>query len=256
MKPVVTLAFAGVTHKMLMKHLLPGDGYEAAAILICAHSPLPRRRLVVQQTILIPHEACSRRTPDAIVWPGAYIEDAIDIAEREGLVIVLLHSHPGGWLEFSEVDDASDARVLPGLFQAFGEHHGSAIMTPDGVIRARLYDANMNCDPVDLVTVAGDDISFWWNDHISNGVTSKRPLAFTGDMTRETNRLSAAVIGVSGTGSITAEQASRLGFSVTLIDSDRIEKKNLNRILNSTSEDAEKNRFKVEMFADARRQSR
>ncbi len=84
MMPTRTLAMAGVTHSMLMAHLL-SDGNEAAAILVCAPSPGPRQRLVVRQAILVPHEACPVRKPDAIVWPGAYIEDAIDIAEPEGL---------------------------------------------------------------------------------------------------------------------------------------------------------------------------
>ncbi|MDA5641317.1 MULTISPECIES: ThiF family adenylyltransferase [Agrobacterium] len=251
MMPERTLAMAGVTHAILKAHLL-SDGNEAAAILICAPSRGPRQRLVVRQVLLVPHEACPVRKPDAIVWPGAYIEDAIDIAEPEGLVIILLHSHPGGWLQFSRIDNESDTRVVPGLFEAFGYCHGSAIMTPEGAIRARLYASDMTSQPVDLVTIAGDDISYWWNDRIVNGVPAGRPLAFTGTMTEELSRLSAAVIGVSGTGSISAEQVARLGFgSVILVDQDKIEKKNLNRILNSTLADAEQARPKVEMFSDA-----
>ncbi|MBY3233387.1 ThiF family adenylyltransferase [Rhizobium laguerreae] len=251
MMPARTLAMAGATHSMLKAHLLT-DGNEAAAILICAPSPGPRQRLVVRQALLVPHEACPVRKPDAIVWPGEYIEDTIDIAEPEGLVIILLHSHPGGWLQFSHIDNESDARVIPGLFEAFGGCHGSAIMTPEGAIRARLYASDMTSQPVDLVTIAGDDISYWWNDRIVNDVPAGRQLAFTGAMTEELSRLSAAVIGVSGTGSISAEQVARLGFgSVTLVDPDKIEKKNLNRILNSTLSDAERACPKVEMFSSA-----
>ncbi len=69
---------------------------------------------------------------------------------------------------------------------------------------------------------------------------------------RGTRPAVAAVIGVSGTGSIGAEVAARLGFgSVTLVDPDKIEKKNLNRILNSTSTDAARGRLKVDMFSQA-----
>lgn len=252
MMPRTTLAMAGVMHAGLHQHLFPGDGKEAAAILICAHSPAPRDRLVARQAILVPHGACSNRSPNAITWPGRYIEEAIDIAEAENLVIVLLHSHPGGWLDFSWVDNESDAKVLPGIFYAFGKRHGSAVMTPDGAVRARLYAPDMSLLPVNLVTVAGDDIHYWWNDGIIDGGLSASPMAFTSGMTRQLSRLSAAVIGVSGTGSIVAEQVSRLGFGrVVLIDHDIIEPKNLNRILNSTTADAEDRRKKVEMFAAA-----
>ncbi|MBY0560131.1 ThiF family adenylyltransferase [Hyphomicrobium sp.] len=252
MSSVRTLALAGVTHDALHAHLFPGDGNEAAAILVCARSPDPRCRLVVRQAILVPHDACSVRTPDAVVWPGSYIEDAIDVAEPEGLAILLLHSHRGGWLDFSPIDDASDATVLPGIFEAFDACHGSAVMTPDGAIRARLYSPDMRCAPVDLVTVAGDDILYWWSDGIVAGEPSGRALAFTGGMSSELSRLSATVVGVSGTGSIAAEQLARLGFgNITLVDFDMVETKNLNRILNATTRDAEAQRLKVDMFAGA-----
>jgi proteasome lid subunit RPN8/RPN11 len=251
-KPAVTLAIAGVTHAMLMKHLFPGDGLEAAAVLVCSRSPAPRRRLVVRKAIPVPHEACSHRAADAIVWPGSYIETAIDVAEQEGLTIILLHSHPGGWLDFSEVDDKSDERVIPCIFQAFGDRHGSAVMTPDGAVRARLYSPDMECEPVDLVTVGGDDISYWWSEEIASGIFPRRSLAFTSGMTSELGRLSSVAIGVSGTGSIVGEQLARLGFGhVLLVDPDKVEKKNLNRILNSTLADAETARLKVEMFAES-----
>lgn len=135
---------------------------------MCARSPDPRCRLVVRPPSWFRMMPAPYARPDAIAWPGSYIEDAIDVAEPEGLVILLLHSHPGGWLDFSYIDDASDATVLPGLSEAFGNCHGSAVMTPDGAIRARLYSP------------AGDDILYSWNDGIIGGVPSERALPFTG----------------------------------------------------------------------------
>ncbi|WP_228712461.1 ThiF family adenylyltransferase [Klebsiella pneumoniae] len=45
-------------------------------------------------------------------------------------------------------------------------------------------------------------------------------------MTDTFNKLTAAIIGVSGTGSIVAEQVARLGFGeIVLIDRDHIERK-------------------------------
>jgi hypothetical protein len=77
-------------------------------------------------------------------------------------------------------------------------------------------------------------------------------MAFGSGMTDRLGELHACVIGVSGTGSIIAEQAARMGFgALTLIDFDRVEKKNLNRILNSTLEDADNQALKVKMFAQS-----
>lgn len=71
-------------------------------------------------------------------------------------------------------------------------------------------------------------------------------------MKAEMGRLTAMVVGVSGTGSVTAEQINRLGFGhVKHADFDLVEEKNLNRILNSRIIDAAEHRLKVEMFVEA-----
>jgi hypothetical protein len=252
MTPETTLAFSGALHGQLKRHLFPGDGLEAAAILICTQTPSPRRRFLVQNIIFVPYAACKRRERDAITWPGEYLEQAIDQAESTAAVIILIHSHPGGLFGFSDVDDESDCKVIPSLFHAFGAVHGSAIMTADGAIRARLYNPSLQARAIDLVTIAGDDLCYWWDDKASFNGSKTRPIAFTSGMTAELGRLSASVIGVSGTGSVVGEQLARLGFGhVFLIDFDRLESKNLNRILNSKRADADANRLKVEAFAEA-----
>src|SRR3546814_10142181 len=125
-------------------------------------------------------------------------------------------------------------------------------MTTDGAVHARLYDPDLRAHPVDLVTVTGDDLSYWWADKATLTGPADRPIAFTSGMTAELGRLSALVIGVSGTGSIVGEQLARLGFGrVPVVDFDRLELKNLNRILNSRRADADATRPHVKAFADA-----
>ena len=252
MIPESTLAFSGALHAQVKRHLFPQDGLEAAAILICSRTPGPRRRLLVRESIFVPYAACKRRERDAITWPGEHIEQAIDLAESSTSVMILIHSHPGGLFGFSDAHNESDRKVIPSLFHAFGSVHGSAIMTADGAIRARLYDPSLRVSAVDLVTVAGDDLCYWWDDKADLNGPEDRPIAFTSSMTAELGRLSASVIGVSGTGSVAGEQLARLGFGhVSVIDFDRLEGKNLNRILNSKRTDADANRLKVEAFAEA-----
>ena len=252
MSPASTLALSGVLHAALRQHLFPGDGLEAAALLVCTRGPAPRMRLVVSEVFTVPHAACSRRMRDAITWPGSYLEQAIDRAEVEELAIILIHSHPGGLFAFSDVDDESDRHVLPSLFAACGEAHGSAIMTPDGAIRARLYNRAMRSSPIELVTVAGDDLRYFWNGASAIPGTPPRPAAFTRGMSDELADLSASVVGMSGTGSIVGEQVARLGFGkVVPIDFDQVKRRNLNRILNATLADVTAARSKVDMFAAA-----
>jgi hypothetical protein len=247
-----TLAFAGIQHERLRAHLFPGDGLEAAAILLCSRSAPPRIRLLVRDIILVPHEACITRRADSLTWPGHYIEQALDRAETEDLTVVPIHSHPGGYFTFSDSDDKSDQEVIASVLQNHGQFHGSAIMVPDGAIRARWYAHDMTAQPIELVTVAGHDLLYWWESEATARPLRRRPVAFTGDMRCELGGLTAGFIGVSGTGSVSAEQGCRLGFGhAKLIDFDWVELKNLTRILNSTLRDAQAKRLKVESFAEA-----
>lgn len=251
----VTLSLTVDTHDRLRAHLFPGDGKEATSLLVCTRVPGPRLRLLARDLIAVPHEACTRRTDHSITWPGRYIELAIDKAEKDGLAIILVHSHPTGYANFSESDDASDCEVIPCIFEACGDLHGSAVMLANGTMFARLYDKKRALTPVDLVSIVGDDLQFWWRDDLANA--TKRPMAFTSDMSCELGRLTACVVGVSGTGSIMAEQACRLGFGRVIgIDHDHVEKKNLNRILNAVLSDAELSRPKVHVFSERANQYR
>ncbi len=246
-----SLAMSGVQHARLASHLLPGDGREAAAILLCSPG-IGEGRLIVKDVLPVPHGEC-RRTTTTLTWPGARLAEAQARAEDEGLALVLMHSHPGGLFAFSRTDDSSDAVVARSLFDGWcGQRPafvGSAVMVPGGAVRARLHAADGGRRDVDCVRVAGDDVLHFRADA---GGVQRPPMAFGAAMRRELSMRRACVIGVSGTGSIVAEQVARLGFGgIVLIDFDRVEARNLNRILNSTLADAEARRLKVEMFAAA-----
>jgi hypothetical protein len=213
---------------------------EAAALLLCRRVGCRRAKFLAFDVIEVPHGACERAV-DRITWPGAVVETAIARAEAEDLMVITVHSHPVGQLLFSSIDDDSDSILMPAIFHGTDRVCGSAVMVPSDQMRARLYPDGSKSVAVDLVLQAGEDIDLYWQDD------SVRPMTFTSGMTRWLGRLSACVIGVSGTGSIVAEQLARLGFGeIILIDFDRIEPKNLNRILNSTVNDAKAGTLKVE----------
>jgi hypothetical protein len=243
------LALSEKHHRQLHSHLFPGDGMEAAAILLCARSS--EHRFVVSQVLLVPYQDCAVRLSNYISWPGLALETAIDSATPNSLSMILIHSHPGGLFGFSEVDNKSDREVMPGLFEAFEPplmQHGSAIMTPDGAIRARLYDHDMQVIDIDSVLCAADDISIWQGGDLD--LRAPSPMAFSADMGKDLKKLTVCVVGVSGTGSIVSEQLARLGIGrLILIDFDLLELKNLNRILNSTLEDVKRKAAKVDVLS-------
>lgn len=250
-----TLAMTQRTHEQLLRHLFNGDRMEAAAVLVCTRAPGERQRLLVRHVICVPYAACSRRNEASITWPSNYIEQGIDVAERRQLTLILIHSHPDGTSQFSSIDDRSDQEIIPCIFASHGDLHGTAVMLPNGFIFGRVYFPDMRCKRIDLVNVVGMDLLYFWGDDLSR--TSKRPMAFTSSMTGELGRLTACVVGVSGTGSIAAEQVCRLGFGrVIIIEFDNVEDKNLNRILNTIKKDAADKLPKVTVFAERANQYR
>jgi hypothetical protein len=238
----------------LRRHLFPGDGLEAAALLLCAEVGQRRVKLLARELIPVPHERCVRDS-DFLRWPGDCVEQAIDRAEKQGDIIIAVHSHPGGLFAFSEADDESDAVLLDALRQGTNRPAGSAIMVPDGAVLARISNAKGQLDPIDIVMTADADRVHIWRENSPSTGPMPPAMAFTSGMREKLGSLSVCVIGVSGTGSIVAEQLARLGVGeIILVDFDKLERRNLNRILNSTLADIGRN--KAEIFSTAVRRYR
>lgn len=97
--PASCLTLTHEVYERARKHLFPGDGLEAAAILVCSRVAGNRTRLLAHDIVLVPHSQCQRHA-DFLKWPGVAVEAAIDKAEPTGDSLILLHSHPGGFLAF------------------------------------------------------------------------------------------------------------------------------------------------------------
>ncbi len=109
----VTLSMTIDQHEVLRHHLFPGDGLEAAALLLCGGSGHgDRYRLSVRDVVLLDHDKC-KRLDDRISWPTDLIIPHLDHAEELGLSVVKVHCHPGNFPQFSEVDDVGDRELLP-----------------------------------------------------------------------------------------------------------------------------------------------
>ena len=83
MKRQKTLVLPQKVADQLRHHLFPGDGLEAAALLLCAQAGERRKKLLGREIIAVPYNRCAR-TRDSITWPGEYVEAAIDRAALRG----------------------------------------------------------------------------------------------------------------------------------------------------------------------------
>jgi hypothetical protein len=239
-------------------HLFPGDGLEAVAILLCGRrSGVDLHKLIARKVALIPYDACSLRAPDRVTWSTATLPELLNEAARRNLAVVKVHGH-SHQPRFSSWDDASDGALFPSVFGWTGGTgpHGSAILMSDGRIFGRAFDPDGGSAPFSQVMVAGDDVQIWPGETVTARIIpafAKRVAQSFGKGTFERLRqLKIAVVGCSGTGSPVIEQLARNCVGeLVLVDPDRVEQKNLNRILNTTMADARARRLKVAVAAAA-----
>ncbi|WP_028668867.1 ThiF family adenylyltransferase [Runella zeae] len=256
----IKLRIGGLHYEALYHHLLSGDGKESIAFALCGrYFDEEQEIFLVHKLELFPNEQCIARYPDKVIWSPVEIVDLFEECKNEGLYLLKIHCHPGGGAEFSEYDNESDWQLSETVTGWLDNDIPiiSAIMLPEGDIIARLVLPSCEFLTVDSVMVAGDEIKFF---SPSNYITSidlddiqLRTRQLFGEGTVNILRkLRIGVIGCSGTGSIVVELLSRLGVGcLVLIDPDRVEFKNLNRIPNTTYEDAEKGRYKVDVLKSA-----
>lgn len=247
----------GTQHMLLGSHLFPGDGKEAVALLLCGRrTGKSRHILTVNKVVPVPHALC-KREPDFVTWPTDIIDDHLEACFKNHLAIVKIHSHPTGYPRFSDTDDKSDRDTYESVASLLddGLPHASLVMLPgDCRMFGRVIEDGIPGRELDLIQVVGDDLRFF---HPGSGqsistFTERHAQAFGKGTTGILSRLSVAVVGCSGTGSIVVELLARLGVKrLVLIDPDHVEERNLNRILNSGKEDAYLKRPKVEVLAKA-----
>lgn len=252
------LRITGLQHEKLQKHLFPGDGLEAVAIALCGrHQNADSHILTVREIHPIPYEDCSIRTPLRVSWSTESLIPLLEKASKKNWAILKIHSHPGGYSQFSETDDIADKDLFASIYGWFDEEspHASCVMLPEGKMFGRIVKSNDNFEKITTISVAGDNIYFWHSDYETSEIPEfaiRHTQAFGTGTFNILKKLSVAIIGCSGTGSPVIEQLARLGIGkLVIVDPDFVEEKNLNRILNTKLEDAQKKRLKVDVLAES-----
>src|SRR5262249_9508179 len=144
-------------------------------------------------------------------------------ARSENLAIILTHSHPfdHGTTRYSPVDDRGEA----GLFDVYHKRvptrpHGSLLFGAD-CLTGRHWTRDGTIVNLDFVRVMGRTIAnaFCKAAGAISPVHARQVLAFGPGGQQRIAAATVAVVGVGGTGSITAEQLVRLGIGrIILVD--------------------------------------
>lgn len=244
-------------HDLLKQHLISPDGKESAAVALCGrYNTSTRNELLVHEVIMIPNNECTIRESEILRWSTKRAIPFFEKVSKHNFALLKMHSHPGGYDKFSSVDDNSDQEFFNSVFgwSQTNDPHASAIMLPGGEIICRFFMPDMCPVNIDKVSIIGDEI------HSQNNSTileideyHQRTIQAFGEKTYSILKsLKIGVLGCSGTGSPLIEQFIRLGVGrLVIIDPDIVERKNINRIINSSVSDAQSKISKVEMISEA-----
>lgn len=259
------LRMTGREYERLQKHLFPGDGCEAIAFALCGYLETETDVvLTISSVHLYPHEKCTVRTGDRVEWSPAEIVDLFEDCKKRNLRLLKIHSHPEYWPYFSAVDDKSDTDMSDTVTGWLGRNDDvcSVIMLPDGSLMGRTINYEGRFTPLHSIVVISDNIrcfhdidqgiTYAGTKKIDDEIQLRTRQAFGEGTTNILKQLKVGIVGCSGTGSIVAELLARLGVSeLVLVDHDQVEYKNVNRILNSTTEHAKNKTYKVDMLKEA-----
>ena len=252
-----SLSLSGKQYKNLKKHLF-SDSLESAALVLCHQAKGKHKIKLIASKIVYIENNSSERSEFNITWHTKkyFTAKEIEKIDKDELSVMTIHSHPAGYDRFSETDDINDKVLFSSINNWFDDHrpNGSMIMLPDGHILGRVVN-DKTFVPLSYICVAGKDIKFFRHKKEYNETPkfAERLTQTFGKGTFSTlKNLKVGVVGCSGTGSIMIELLTRNCIGeLVIVDPDIIEEKNLNRIINSTMDDASEKLSKVDVLEKA-----
>ncbi len=279
MRPIPTELVMDVRFwQSLKQHLIrvPDDPNEQLAFLFASPSITARRgRLLVHDAWFISADDLDRQSPAGISPKAEIVFQAIDRCSREGWSLIETHSHPfsaGPGTSFSGVDWNNDQQKFPtvGRLLSASSFHATMVVGQDS-LDAHIFDPDVKeILPLSAVVTVGVEphsrqliytrmpttsstrsLVHQAGDAVSAPLPERflRHEAVFGHVGQERlAQSSVAVVGVGGLGSFVALELAHLGIGrLVLIDPDRVETTNLNRLLGAHESDV--GQLKVETLA-------
>lgn len=226
------LRFPAPLYGELYDALLADRCREACAVAY-AHHDRVAGSWVVADAALAPEDAYERRDAVSAVLKAAFVVEIANRARRDGLSIVLVHTHP--WAEsdpvFSKEDDRGEAQLASYFARRAADlEHLALVVGPNGC-RARILGDTKEVPVWDV----GADLVLrtrFPQGHADISAHDRQVRAFGAPGQQLLRSLRVGVIGAGGTGSVLLQQLAYLGVQdFTIVDPDTVEITNLNRLV-------------------------
>lgn len=241
----------------LLKHIRRSKTQEDLCFALWKPSTGATRFSAVISDLLLPRRGERLLHGNASFAPH-YLARAIMTARRRNMGVAFMHSHPSpGWQDMSSADIIAERDVIAYPANATGLPLLGLTIGEDGNWSARFWKRDGSvmrrewCAKVRIVTARR------WNFHHNDRLCPPPPRrnilrrtfdTWGRDAQNSIARLRIGVVGLGSVGSLVAESIVRMGVAqITLIDPDRVEEHNLDRLLHATHRDI--GGFKVDVAA-------
>lgn len=243
----------------LLRHFNEGTLQEDLCFAIWRQSTSEDRISALIDEVIIPNTEERLLHGNASFMPE-YMGRAIRQALDKNAGLAFLHSHPGpGWQEMSQPDVIAERDILAYPAAATGHPLVGLTIGSDGYWSARFwhrYGSAFERTWCDKVRVLGRDNYALYFRHNQKSLLPasnrlRRSIETWGKRGQSTiSRIRVGIVGLGSVGSQVAEGLVRMGVTdITLVDPDRVEEHNLDRLLNATIQDIGSQ--KVEVAAKA-----
>ena len=211
-----------------------GDN-EIGAVAYLDHEAVGDRYLVVEVEVAVDADRLSA-TPVAFTFAPQFLTRVTRKARERRLHLALIHSHLSGFPCFSSIDDATEDGLRTFLQERLQGQLAFSVLICRQELTARQVGEKVT---VPVVTVGAvvrrhESGSTTPTPHIEQFDRQVRLFGIEGQAILK--RLSVAVVGLGGTGSVLVQQLAYLGIErFSLIDPDVLEESNRNRVVGASA---------------------
>ncbi len=234
---------------------------EVIGFLFCKRHQVSKRKIrYIPQTWVVPDSNCyEHQSTSGLILNQQFHSYLLENHLQPGLDVVHIHTHAGGWIpEFSDVDDRYESEYAQFIASSFPKKPRLISGVFDENLQSgkfRIWDRKGQkfqhvkfCNSLFEIS----ENKYTINQFAMNKIDLNYELMFArqqifGEKNQKVlNQLKVALIGCGGIGSIFAELLGRLGVkNWVLIDPDKLQRINLNRMPGATLEMVEQQWHKV-----------
>ncbi|WP_169576382.1 ThiF family adenylyltransferase [Nocardioides halotolerans] len=248
-------------HHDLRQHLFRDDGQEDICLATYTVSTGSYRTTRLITGIELPRDG-EREVHGNATITGSYVLRVAAQAAREQRGVVIMHSHPRGhrWQQMSAPDADAESSFAGLVEQLTGLPLVGMTLAGDGAWSARVW-VDSKPESATSVRRVGATLHTSWNDGLvpspADVATQARTISAWGEnLHRDITRLRILVVGVGSVGLDIVQRLAATGvLAVGVMDFDRIEPLNRDRMIGATRRDARLRRRKVDIAARLARQA-